>query len=141
MIETPKKDEGPGKPMVFLLFAAVFVVLAILGYIYEDELFIRRPYRDIISHSTNVYFIGILVFSVLGAFACLFCFLNPKFGNQILGREVTPPPSDPKAKEATITYNVFADSTPSSVKFQHRKRKLARHERHKYAKQVKKKKK
>jgi len=131
MVKAPEKKEEPGKPLIFLLFAAIFVAGAIVGYVYEDELFLMRPYRDITAHSVNVYFLIILMVSLIGAFFSLFCFLNPNFGNRVLGRGG---PKLKEPKEATVTYNVFADTTPSSVKAMHRRRKMARHDRHKYAK-------
>ena len=137
MVKAPEKQEGPGKPKIFLLLAAIFVVGAILGYIYEEELFIHRPYRELVFHDVNVYFIGILIISLVGAFFCLFCFLNPRYGNKILGRQ-DPKASLPREKIGTVTYSVFADTTAKSVKAQHRARKTARHARHKYAKATKK---
>jgi len=130
MVKAPEKNEGPGKPLIFLLFAAIFVAGVILGYVYENELFMVRPYRDITAHSVNVYFLIILMVSLVGAFFSLFCFLNPSFGNRVLGRGG---PKLKETKESTITYNVFADTTPSSVKALHRRRKKSRHDRHKYA--------
>lgn len=137
MVKAPQKPEGPGKPLVFLFLAAIFVAGAIMGYVYEDELFIRRPYLEFSSHQINVYFLGILMISLIGAFFCLFAYLNPRFGNRILGRgEVRP--TTLKEKTGTVTYSVFADTTAKSVKAHHRARKTARHERHKYAKATKK---
>lgn len=133
MAEHSEKQKDPGKPLVFLLLAAIFVGLAILGYVYEDELYIHRPYRDITFHTVNVYFIGILIFSLIGAFFCLFAYLNPRVGNKILGRGEARPESI-REKAGTVTYNVFHDTTTSSVKARHRARKAARHARHKYAK-------
>lgn len=137
MVKAPQKDEGPGKPVVFLFLSAVFVIAAIMGYAYEEELFINRPYREFIAHSVNVYFLGILMVSLIGAFFCLFCFLNPRFGNRILGRGEARAVTY-REKTGTVTYSVFSDTTVSSVKARHRARKLARHERHKYTKATKK---
>lgn len=138
MVKAPQKEEGPGKPLVFLFLAAVFVAGAILGYIYEEELFINRPYRtEAFTHQVNVYFIGILLISLMGAFFCLFSYLNPRIGNKILGREEVRP-TKLREKTGTVTYSVFADTTAKSVKAQHRARKTARHQRHKYAKATKK---
>jgi len=137
MVKAPQKEEGPGKPLVFLFLAAIFIIGAIMGYIYEDELYINRPYREISSHQVNVYFIGILLISMIGAFSSLFAYLNPRVGNKILGRgEVRP--MHLREKTGTVTYSVYSDTTAKSVKAHHRARKLARHERHKYAKATKK---
>ncbi len=74
--------------------------------------------------------------SVVFALFFMFCYQNRRFGNRLLGREVAPPRAK-RASEGTVTYNVFYDSTPSSVQYLHRRRKAARHERHKYAKATK----
>ena len=137
MVKAPQKPEGPGKPVVFLFLSAIFVVGAILGYVYEEELFLNRPYLEFSTHSINVYFLGILLISLIGAFSCLFAYLNPRIGNKILGRgEVRP--MHLREKIGTVTYSVFADTTAKSVKAHHRARKLARHQRQKYAKATKK---
>jgi hypothetical protein len=137
MVKAPQKEEGPGKPLVFLFLAAIFVIGAIMGYVYEDELYINRPYREIAYHDINVYFIGILLISLGGAFFCLFAYLNPRVGNRILGRQEVKPQAL-REKTGTVTYSVFADTTAKSVKAHHRARKTARHARHKYAKATKK---
>ena len=137
MVKAPQKPEGPGKPVVFLFLSAIFVIGAILGYVYEEELFLNRPYLEFSTHSINVYFLGILFISLIGAFFCLFAYLNPRFGNKILGRgEVRP--MHLREKTGTVTYSVFANTTAKSVKAHHRARKLARQERHKYAQATKK---
>lgn len=133
MVEAPKKDEGPGKPVVFLILGAVFVTVSVMAYVYEDELYIHRPYTEFGYHDINVYFILILLVSLIGAFFCLFAYLNPRIGNKILGRE-EPRATEPHEKLGTVTYSVFADTTAASVKAHHRARKTARHLRHKYAK-------
>jgi hypothetical protein len=138
MVKAPQKEEGPGKPYVFLVLSTIFVIGAIMGYVYEDELFINRPYlTPTFSHDVNVYFFGILFFSLAGAFASLFAFLNPRIGNKILGRGPVKP-TRVREKTGTVTYSVFSDTTAKSIKAQHRARKTSRHERRRYAKATKK---
>ena len=133
MVKEPPVNEEPKKPYIFLFLAALCVGVAIAGYVYEDDLFLHRPYRDITFHTINVYFIMILVLSMLGAFFGLFCFLNPRVGNRLLGREDVRPTTSHE-KLGTVTYSVFADSSAKSIKAQHRARKTARHQRHKFKK-------
>ena len=132
MVKAPQKYKEPKKPLIFLFLAALMVVGAILGYVYEDELFFARPYRDVVAHNINVYFILILLLSVLAAFFFLMCYLNPRFGNRLIGRN-QPIITKPKESVSTVTYNVFDDTTAASVKSKHRKRKTSRHTRHKLA--------
>ena len=133
MVKAPTKETRPGKPKIFLALAALMMVVAVLAYVFEDWLYSVRPLSPYSTNQTNTYFIGILIFSVIFALFFMFCYQNRRFGNRLLGREVTPPRAE-RASEGTVTYNVFYDTTPSSVKYHHRRRKLARHERHKYAK-------
>ena len=135
MVKAPIKEAGPGKPRIFLVLAALMAVVAGLAYNFEDELYFMRPVNPYVPSSINTYFIGILIFAVIFALLFLYCYQVPRVGNKILGRTVTPPRRG--SSESTVTYNVFADTTPSAVKYQHRRRKLARHERHKYAKKTK----
>ncbi len=136
MVKAPAKDTGPGKPRIFLVLAALMAVIAGLAYFFEDELYFMRPVNPYVPSFLNTYFIGILIFSVIFALFFLYCYKVPKFGNKLLGRAVYPP-RERRTSEATVTYNVFADTTPSAVKYAHRRRKLARHERHMYVKRSK----
>lgn len=137
MVKAPEKEPGPGKPKIFLGLATLMVVIAGLAYAFEDWLYTVRPLSPYSTNQLNTYFIGILVLSVILALFFVFCYQNHRFGNRLLGREVTPP-REKKTTESTVTYNVFYNSTASSVKFRHRRRKLARHERHKFTGPVKK---
>ena len=134
MVKAPAKDTGPGKPRIFLVLAALMAVVAGLAYYFEDELYFMRPLNPYVPSSLNTYFIGILVFSVVFALFCMYCYQVPRVGNKILGRGI---PREKPPSEDTVTYNVFADTTASAVKYQHRRRKQARHERHKYTKRSK----
>ncbi len=137
MVKAPEIETGPGKPKIFLGLAALMVVIAALAYAFEDWLYTVRPLSPYSTNQLNTYFIGILIFSVIFALFFMYCYQNRHFGNRLLGREL-PPMRDKRTSEGTVTYNVFSDTTPSSVKFRHRRRKIARHERHKYTGSVKK---
>lgn len=136
MVKAPAKETRPGKPKIFLALAALMMAVAVLAYVFEDWLYSVRPLSPYSTNQTNTYFIGILLLSVVFALFFVFCYQNRRFGNRLLGREVAPP-RNKRASESTVTYNVFYDSTPSSVQYQHRRRKAARQERHKYAKATK----
>lgn len=135
MVQAPEKDPGPGKPTIFLFLAALMVAGAIVAYIYEDWLFIHRPYRQFMPSDTNTYFIMIVLVTLFAAFFFLLCYVRPHLGNKILGRELDVP-KEKRSSEGTVTYNIFADTTPASVKMMHRRRKTARHERHRLAREA-----
>ncbi len=137
MVKAPEIEPGPGKPKIFLWLAALMVVIATLAYAFEDWLYTVRPLSPYSTNQLNTYFIGILVFSVILALFFMYCYQNRHFGNRLLGREL-PPMREKRTSEGTVTYKVFSDTTPSSVKYKHRRRKLARQERHKFTGPVKK---
>lgn len=133
MVKAPQKKKEPKKPVIFLFLSALMVLAAILAYAYEDVLYIYRPYTNLTFHTVNVYFIIILLVSLVGAFFFLFCYLNPRLGNKLLGRGEPVIPKAPPERAGTVTYNVFHDTTAASVKSQNLRRKSARHARRKYA--------
>lgn len=124
--EKPGKSyaKEPKGPIVFLWLAAVMVVCAIAAYAFKEDLYMIN-YDD-------TYFLTILLISVPAALFFLLCYQAPHIGNRLLGREVRLPKE--KADQGTgVTYNVFSDETPSAVVSRHRRRKLSRHDRRRYA--------
>lgn len=129
-MSTPLKDPGksyakePKGPIVFLWLAAVMVICAIAAYAFKEDLYMLN-YSD-------TYFLTILLISVPAALFFLLCYQAPHIGNRLLGREVRLPKEKPDQGTA-VTYNVFSEDTPSAIVSRHRKRKLSRHARRRYA--------
>lgn len=116
------------KPRIFLALGLMMLGIAVLAYAFEDTLYQ-------INYTTD-YFLFILIVSVALALFFLFCFQVPDVGNRILGR-TQKLPRQKAEKVGTVTYNVFSDTTASSVKMKHQRRKTYRQERKKYAQATK----
>jgi hypothetical protein len=127
MQENPKNEETPQGPRIFLVLAALMMVLAVLSYTFEDWLF------DLYySAATFVYAITISV--LLGLFF-LYCYRVPRIGYKLLGRRLAAD-RDPEPKVASVTYDIFKDEMPSDTAMRHHKRMEARHLRHRLAREA-----
>ena len=121
--ETTSKEEVP-RPKVFLVLAGVMMLIALLAYTFESELFA-------INYSYDGFLITIS-FTVLCALFFLMCYRIPRIGLKILGRSAELPMA--KEKEASVTYNVFKGEDMMEEKRLQSQRKMARHARKRFSK-------
>jgi len=109
---------------VFLVLAAVMMLLTILAYVFEEELF------DL-TYSHEAFIVSITM-GVLLALFFLLCYRVPRIGLRLLGRgvELGQPRDD---NDSSSTFNVYKSESGTEEKLHHSRRKQSRHLRRKLA--------
>jgi uncharacterized protein YacL len=126
-VEGDPSDTSFEPPKIFLVLSALMVILAVLAYVFEDELFT-------INFSSNSFIIALIIPIFLALFF-LYCYRNKRLAMIMMGRraelgEVT-------LKTSGVTYDVFSSSGGVEEKLLQTRRKKSRQTRKQYAKETK----
>lgn len=116
------------KPRVgFLIASGVCAALAVVAYIYEDEIVGTGP------TDSGLTYAFLLVFLVLATMALMICYRVPALGNKVLGYDRLSTQQKMSAK-SDVQYSAgFKADTAVETKRLNSKRKQARHSRKKLA--------
>ena len=89
-------------PKIFLVLAGVMVAIAVLAYVFEEELF-DMFYQE-------YTFLLILTGAVMGALFFLYAYRIPKIGLPLLGRSIELEEKTPPTKSVGVEYGNIAPS-------------------------------
>jgi len=106
-------------PKIFLVLSALMVVLSVLAYIFEDELFTLQ-------FSSNSFIFALIILIFLALFF-LYCYRNRRLAMIIMGRRAEL--GDVRVKTSGISYDVFSSPGAVEEKLQQSRRKKSRHTR------------
>lgn len=120
-----KTPEKPWQSQIFLITSFIFIVLAVLTYVFEDSLLWMNA-----SGTTFMFLIG---FFVLAALFFLSAYRMPKLGMWLLGRSLEIN-DDPEAKVKGTKFDIFTSEGGMEFKSHQSKVKQARHARRKFGK-------
>ena len=123
MVKMPRKQIE--KPKVFLILAGVMLLVAMVSYVFEEELY------DI-SNSTEL-FVLLISGSLTLALFFLTCYRVPRLGLKILGRESELGYKKPSS--GGVSFNVFKTEDPAEEKMLASARKHTRQTRRSFKKQ------
>lgn len=130
------KSEGPArktlsgdkKPVIFLWLASVAIVLALLTYVFNQELYDRQVSGVVVT----ILYIVTVVFALF----FLACYRTPRLARKLMGREAENVDLDPGAsvvRERTsgVSWNAFRAESVVEAKALQSQRKLDRYSRRK----------
>ena len=117
--------EPEPKPTIFIVLAGLMLLVAVLSYIFEENLY------DI-NHSVQL-FVLLITGSLVLALFFLTCYRIPRLGRKFLGQESGL--DAPKKTTSFSAYNVFKSENPVEEKIQSSVRKKTRQTRRSFKNQ------